>query len=153
MADYTNQIKYTYSMIKYIAILILLLTSCVTQRKCEEKFGECGKVINRTYVEYRDTSWIVNGETIFDTVTFVHNDTIRITDSTGRLTAEIGRIKDTKTHYVRITSKPDTIHVERVKTVIKEGSIKYVNRDKIPFWYLVVICALSLGLLASLFRR
>lgn len=127
-------------MIKIIILTtILLLSSCVTQRKCEEKFGECGKVINRTTVEYRDTSWIVNGETIFDTVTFTQRDTIRLVDSTGRLTAEIGTIKGTQTKYIRITSKPDTIHVERVKTVIKEGSVKYVDKDKIPFLYWVLL--------------
>ena len=141
-------------MIKYISILLLLSASgCVTQQRCENKFGECGKVINRTTVEYRDTSWIVQGETIFDTVTFTHRDTIRLKDSTGRLTAEIGTIRGTQTKYIRITSKPDTIHVDRVKTVIREGSVKYVNRDKIPFWIWLIIGGLSLGLLASLFRR
>jgi hypothetical protein len=140
-------------MIKYIPIIFLFLTSCVTLPKCEEKFGECGRVHNTHTIEYRDTTFYIKGETIYDTLAFWQRDTIRITDSTGRLTAEIGRIRDTKTHYIRITSKPDTIHIERVKTIIKEGSVKYVSKDVIPFWIWLIIGGLSLGLLASLFRR
>lgn len=136
-----------------ISILLLLLTSCVTLDKCQERFGECGRVHNYHTIEYRDTSWTLQGETIYDTLAFWQHDTIRLVDSTGRLTAEIGRITNTKNHYIRITSKPDTIRLERVKTVIKEGSVKYVNRDSIPFWIWLIIGGLGLGLLTSLFRK
>ena len=141
-------------MIKAILLFLLITaSSCITQKRCENRFGECGRVVNTHTIEYKDTSWIVQGETIYDTLAFWQHDTIRLRDSTGRLTAEIGTIRGTETKWIRITSKPDTLVITKIREVIKEGSVKYVNRDTIPFWVWLIIGGLGLGLLASLFRR
>lgn len=127
----------------------ILFTGCVTQQRCENKFGECGKVINTHTIEYRDTLLYIKGKTITDTLSFWQHDTIHVTDSTGKLTADIVRIKDTEKIYIRVNSKPDTIQITKWKEIIKEGKVKTVEKWYVPFWMYMILGACILITLKS----
>lgn len=136
-----------------LIILLLFFSGCATRQRCETKFGECGRVETLTVKEYKDTTVYLDGQTIYDTISFYRTDTIKLVDSTGRLSANIGSIKGTQTKWIQITSKPDTVLITKTFTTVKEGKIKYVDKPYIPLWYWVVIISLALGLLLSLLRR
>lgn len=141
-------------MIRILLLTLMIIVSgCVTQRACENKFGECGRVETVTVKEYKDTTVYLDGETIYDTISFYRTDTIKLVDSTGRLTANIGSIKGTTTKWIQITSKPDTLLITKTFTTVKEGKTKYVDKAYVPLYYWLIVGGLSVLLLLSLIRR
>lgn len=85
-------------MIKYILILLLFFTSCVTQKKCEQKFPPT--VTSDTVVNYVDTTVYVS------VPIFIKADTVSITDTIDCETNYSHEIKsEGKTIRVNIKDK------------------------------------------------
>lgn len=141
---------------------LVLMTSCVTERACERKFGYVGYPSKE--IIYLDTTIFIPGATVRDT--FKLRDTIlnkeyytayetkTIIDSTGR--AQLQWYRDMYGNLVAsCTATRDTVKIDKVTTVIKEVQQKekpltfwgrLSNTMNEVIWVLVLGCLLIIGI-------
>lgn len=113
--------------VKYLIVLwlLIIMSSCVTLQKCENKFGKCGNVETSRSVEYRDSVIYKEGAVCIDTVTMqsiiYQKVPLIIRDTFEKVVTTIDYNRNNNTIAIKTVVKRDTIIVpkiiERIKTV------------------------------------
>ena len=106
-----------------IAILIFLLSSCITEKRCNEKFPPRESVEVRDSIVYRDTTIIIPPDTIsftfidtcqdMDTVFITKNGKVRVIREKGRMWVDcvsapkdfLATLQDRHRHTIRTIVK------------------------------------------------
>lgn len=122
---------------RYLILLCILLTSCITQKKRREICNEC-KVVQLDSIYIKDTVVKVNSDTAFietklDCDSLGNVRMVEINQLNGKLISMQAKLKD---NTLRIISKTDTIKVYvkgntvvKVRTDVRE---KLVYKD---YWW------------------
>jgi hypothetical protein len=137
---------------KYFLLLIIILTSCATQKRCEKKFGEFGFVENKTDTIFQTKSIYipqVKVETIKEKYTL--HDTVTVTDSTKLLKLKVWYNNELKRCEGTANIIKDTVLVK--VPVIKQSKTKYVNKYTIPIWVYILISSLVIIILLILIKK
>ena len=129
-----------------IAVFLLSFCSCISQRKCAERYPpqEKDSVIEKETIVYRDTTITLPGDSvqIFDTIPcpdVLYNKTV--TSSGGRTTATVSL----KNGRLQVDCKADSMQlvIDSLATVIKQKEhyqvrtvtvTKTITKEVVPAW-------------------
>lgn len=129
-----------------ILFLLFILSSCVTQQRCFEKFGSNEHTV--TTHTYKDTTIYVQGATVRDTLKLTECKTEFyphiITDSTGK--AQLRWYKDAYGNLVAsCTALKDTLYLKQ--EIITKNNTKYVEKSFdfgwLDTWYIKIIAVVT----------
>jgi hypothetical protein len=100
-----------------IALTILILESCVTEKRCREQFP-CDNTATQIVTRIKDTT-IVTSRSSFDTIfRFRHVDTLFFRDKETRIETKVIRLPGDSI-FVESICPSDTIRIEKVVQTIK----------------------------------
>lgn len=126
---------------------LLVAVSCITQEKCLERFPPTHL---ETIIETHDTTLITRDTILYDTLSYVHMDTIRYANKIY-LRPRLLSNKDIKVQWLndsiaRISArcKGDTVTlpaIVKTKTVIKSVPT-YTNKIPLTYWVIISLLAL-----------
>jgi hypothetical protein len=135
-----------------IITLLLILSSCATQKRCERKFGEFGVIENKV-----DTLYLIKNVEIpkveVNTIKEVYtlHDTISVTDSTDLINLRVWFNKELQRCEGSAQIIRDSIKVQ--VPIYKESKTKSVTKHKIPFYIYLLIGSLVIILILVLIKR
>ena len=132
---------------KYLILLLILTTSCVTQKKCQERFPPISG-IDSVYIErlVRDSIIIAGDSLIIEAE--VPCDNFELKQENGKLLNELKVVNGILKH--RISIKPDTIikyktnTVEKIKEVTKPVEVRYTSKFRLITSWIGIIASIVL---------
>ena len=141
-----------------VAVVIAVLASvsgCVTRKRCESKFGQCG-FISPVHIEMHDTTVVTEERVRVDTFSVVRN--YRTTDTVliDRLFRTIPRVHSSNnvqmfwlndsTLAVRSICKSDTVRIKGATKTVTQLKETVKEVEVIPKWVWFVIGGFALFL-------
>lgn len=121
-----------------LMILMMVVESCITQQKCEERFP----ATFRTEIVKYDTT-IVTHSQHFDTVfNWTGTDTIYLKDKETQIQVRVIRVRDSI--YIQSECPPDSVVIEKVRTETTVERVKglFGGEWKQYMWLIVTILIL-----------
>jgi hypothetical protein len=131
------------SLIPILTILTLLVSSCITEQRCQDRFPATFK----TEIVKYDTT-IVTHSTHFDTVfNWTGTDTIYLKDKETQIQVKVIRVRDSI--YIHSECPPDSIIVEKVRTETTiERAKNLFGSDLKHYMWLIVLIVIMLILMS-----
>lgn len=131
-------------MTKYlIAIAILASVSgCVTRKRCESKFGQCG-FISPVHIEMHDTTVVTRERVVTDTFRVVRNYRTTDTVSTVRFFRTVPRVHSSNvrlrwlndsTLVASAVCKSDTVRIKGATKTVTQVKETVKEVEVIPKW-------------------
>lgn len=141
-----------------VAVVIAVLASvsgCVTRKRCESKFGQCG-FISPVHIEIHDTTVVTEERVRVDTFSVVRNYRTTDTISTVRFFRTIPRVHSSNnvqmfwlndsTLAVRSICKSDTVRIKGATKTVTQLKETVKEVEVIPKWVWFVIGGFALFL-------
>jgi len=131
------------SLIPILTILTLLVSSCITEQRCQDRFPATFK----TEIVKYDTT-IVTHSTHFDTVfNWTGTDTIYLKDQETQIQVKVIRVRDSI--YIQSQCPPDSIVIEKIRTETTVERVKGLfGGDLKHYMWLIVLIVIMLILMA-----